>query len=98
MSPEREVTEPGEQVYLPRPSWAPAFFAFAAALALVGIYVGDSFMLPGWVYALIGGIVMLAALRSMVSGGRRSFYRLPRRQRSRGAVLPIETISPPRAD
>jgi hypothetical protein len=99
MSAERtSVTEPGEQVYLPRASWAPVFFAFAAALALAGIYVEDSFMLPGWVYSLIGIVLMLAALRSMISEARRGYYRLPRRQRSRGAVLPVEKITPPRAD
>jgi hypothetical protein len=94
----REVTEPGELVYQPRPSWAPAIFAFAAALAVAGIFVEDSFMLPGWVYSLIGVVVMLAALRSMVGGARRAYYEQPRRQRSRGAVLPVEKISPPQAD
>ena len=98
MSAERQVTEPGELIYLPQPSWAPIFFAFAAALAVAGVFIEDSFMLPGWLYSLIGVVVMLAALRSMVAGARRSFFRLPRKQRSRGAVLPVEKISPPRAD
>jgi hypothetical protein len=90
----REIPEPGELVYLPRPSWAPAFFAAGAALAVCGAFLGE-FMLPGWVYSIVGGIFLLAALRAMVRGARRDYFRLPRRQRVRSAVLPVETISPP---
>jgi hypothetical protein len=93
VSEHREIPEPGELVYLPRPSWAPIFFAFGAALALCGLFI--EFMLTGWVYSVIGGIVALAALRSMVRGASRDYYRLPRKQRVRGAVLPVETIPPP---
>jgi hypothetical protein len=85
-----------EVLYAPRPSWAPAIFAFAAALAVCGIFA-EGFMVPGWVYSIIGGVVMLAALRSMVRGATREYSRRPRKQRVRGAVLPIETISPPQA-
>ncbi len=96
MSAERELTEPGELVYVPRPSWAPAFFALGAALAVCGIFAGG-FMFPPWVYSIVGGIILLAALRSMIAGARSDYYRLPRRQRARGAVLPVETIRPPKA-
>lgn len=96
MSPEhRDIPEPGELVYPARPSWAPVFFAFAAALALCGIFI--EFMVPGWIYSIIGGVVLLFALRSMIRGATSSYFRLPRRQRVRGAVLPVETISPPRS-
>lgn len=93
MSEHREIPEPGELVYPSRPSWAPLFFAFGAALALCGLFI--EFMVTGWIYSVIGGIVALAALRSMVRGAVRDYYRLPRKQRVRGAVLPVETISPP---
>lgn len=95
MTEPREIPEPGELVYAPRPSWAPIFFAFGAALALCGLFA-EGFMVRGWVYSIIGGIVLLAAFRSMVRGARRDYYRRPLRQRVRGAVLPVETISPPR--
>ncbi len=95
MSAEREIAEPGELIYAPRPSWAPAFFALGAALAVCGIFA-EGFMVRGWVYSIIGGVILLAALRSMVRGARRDYQRLPRKQRVRGAVLPVETISPPR--
>ena len=93
---ERKVTEPGEQVYAPTSSWAPALFAFATALAVCGIFA-EGFMVRGWIYSIIGVVIMLAALRSMAQGAVRDYFRLPRRQRVRGAVLPVETIKPPRA-
>jgi uncharacterized membrane protein len=91
----RDIPEPGELVYPSRPSWAPLVFAFAAALALCGIFI--EFMVPGWIYSIIGGIVLLFALRSMIRGATSSYFRLPRKQRVRGAVLPVETIAPPRS-
>lgn len=93
MSPEREIPEPGELLFAPRPSWAPASFAFAAALAVCGVFI--EFMLPGWIWSLAAIVVVLAALRAMVRGAVRDYFRLPRRQRVRGAVLPVEQIRPP---
>jgi len=91
----REIPEPGELVYPSHPSWAPLVFAFAAALALCGVFI--EFMVPGWIYSVIGCVVLLFALRSMIRSAVSSYYRLPRKQRVRGAVLPVETISPPRS-
>jgi len=95
MSAARRVPEPGELVHRPRPSWAPAVFSFALALALCGAFV--DFMFPGWIYSIAGGLLALLALRAMIGDATRSYYRLPRRQRVRGAVLPVERISPPRS-
>ena len=94
MSAERDIPEPSELVYPPRPSWAPAVFAFAAALAVCGIFA-EGFMFRGWIYSIAAGVVLLFALRSMIRGATRDYFRLPRRQKTRGAVLPVETISPP---
>jgi len=96
VSERREIPEPGELIYTPRPSWAPVFFAFGAALALCGLFA-EGFMVRGWIYSIIGGIVLLAAFRGMVRGARRDYYRLPRKQKVRGAVLPVRTISSPRS-
>lgn len=93
MSNERHIPEPGELVYQPRPSWAPAIFALGLALTLCGAFI--TFMLPGWLYAVIGAIIALFALRAMARDSVRAYYRLPRKQRVRGAVLPVEKISPP---
>lgn len=96
MSPRRhDIPEPSERLYAPRPSWAPAVFAFAAALAVCGIFI--KFMLSGWVYSLIGVVVLLAALRGMTRTAVRAHFRLPRRQKVRGAVLPVEPIKFPPA-
>jgi hypothetical protein len=97
MSPEhRHIPEPGEMVYQPRSSWAPAIFAFALALTVCGIFA-EGFMVRGWIYSIIGGVVALFAFRSMVRDAIGSYFSLPRKQQVRGAVLPVETISPPRS-
>jgi uncharacterized membrane protein len=96
MSADRKSPEPGELIYRTRSSWAPAFFAFAAALAVCGIFA-EGFMVRGWIYSIIGGVVLLFALRAMVKNATRDYFRLPRRQKTRGAVLPVETISPPQS-
>lgn len=96
MSPEhRDIPEPGELIHPARPSWAPLLFAFAAALALCGVFI--EFMVPGWVYSIVGCVVLLFALRSMIRGATEGYFSLPRRQHVRGAVLPVETIKPPRS-
>jgi hypothetical protein len=96
MSAERNVPEPGEHIYPPRPSWAPAFLAFALALAVCGVYA-EGFMVRGWIYSIIGLVVAIVALRVLVRGATRDYFRLPRKQKVRGAVLPVETIKPPQA-
>lgn len=95
MSGEREIPEPGELVYPSRPSWAPAIFAFAAALAVCGIFA-EGFMVRGWIYSIVGVVILLFALRAMVKSATRDYFRLPRKQHTRGAVLPVETVSPPK--
>jgi uncharacterized membrane protein len=96
MSEHHEISEPGELVYQPRPSWAPAFFAFGAIGAVCGIFA-EGFMVRGWIYSIAGLVIVLFALRSMIKSATRDYFRLPRKQHARGAVLPVETISPPRS-
>jgi hypothetical protein len=95
MSERREIPEPGELVYAPRSSWLPALLAFALALAVCGIYA-EGFMVRGWVYSIIGLAIAFFALRSIISGAVSEFFGLRRSQRVRGAVLPVETIQPPK--
>lgn len=92
---ERRVPEPGEAVYTPQPSWAPAFFALGALGLVCGIYAADFIFAP-YVYAVIGAVIALGAFRSLVRGAIRDFYRLPRKQRTRSAALPVETIQVPK--
>jgi len=96
MAEHRHVPEPGEVIYRPRFSWAPAVFAFALALTVCGIFA-EGFMVRGWIYSIIGGIVAIFAFRAMVRDSIRSYFSLPRKQPTRGAVLPVEQISQPRS-
>jgi hypothetical protein len=96
VSEHRHIPEPGEVVYQPRSSWAPAVFGFALALTVCGIFA-EGFMVRGWIYSIIGVVVALFAFRSMIQDAIRSYYRLPRKQHVRGAVLPVEQISQPRS-
>jgi hypothetical protein len=94
MSEHRQIPEPGELVHAPKPSWAPAFFALGAMGLVAGIYAAG-FVFPPIVYAVVGAILVLAAFRGFTRGAIRSYYVLPRRQKVRGAALPVETISIP---
>jgi hypothetical protein len=90
----RQVPEPGETIYLPRPSWGPVFFAVGALGLICGIFAGGFIFAP-YIWGILGAIFLLAAFRNIVRGAVRDYYRLPRRQETRGAALPIETISGP---
>ena len=94
MAEHRNVAEPGEMIYTPRPSWAPVFFAVGAVGLVCGTFAAG-FIFSPFIYAIIGAIVALAAFRAIVRGSVRDYYRLPRRQEARGAALPVETISTP---
>jgi hypothetical protein len=94
MAEHRQIPEPGELIYTPRPSWAPAFLALGAVGLVCGIYAAG-FIFPPFVYAVVGAIFALAALRNLARAAIRDYFRLPRRQHVRGAALPIETISIP---
>ena len=94
MSEHRDIPEPGELVYAPRPSWAPAFFALGVAGLVAGVYA-DGFLFPALAYAAAGFAFFIAAFRSLTRGAIRDYFKLPRKQKVRGAVLPVETISPP---
>jgi hypothetical protein len=94
MSEHREIPEPGELVYPPRPSWAPAFFALGAVAAVGGIFA-EGFVVSAWIYSIVGGVILLFALSSMIRSAGRDYFRLPRKQHARGAALPVEKIKFP---
>jgi hypothetical protein len=95
MSEHRHIPEPGELVFTSRPSWAPAFFAIGALGLICGIYAGG-FIFSPYIYAIAGAIFALAALRSLIRGAVRGYFRLPRKQHVKNAALPVETITPPK--
>lgn len=94
MAEHRQVPEPGETIYAPRPSWGPVFFAIGAIGVVCGTFAGG-FMFKPLIWGIIGAIFLLAAFRSIARGSARDYFRLPRRQETRGAALPVETISSP---
>jgi predicted PurR-regulated permease PerM len=95
MSEHRQIPEPGELVYTPKPSWAPAFFALGAIGLVCGIYAAG-FIFSPFIYAIVGAVFFLAAFRNLVRGAIRDYFRLPRKQQVRGAALPVEVITPPK--
>jgi hypothetical protein len=92
MSEHRHIPEPGELIYAPKPSWAPAFLALGAIGLVCGIYAAG-FIFSPFVYAIVGAIFALGAFRSLVRGAIRGYFRLPRKQRVRSAALPVEQIN-----
>lgn len=94
MAEHRHVPEPGETIYTPRPSWAPAFFALGAVGLVCGIFAAG-FIFSPFIYAIVGAVIILGAFRALIRGAVRDYYRLPRRQETRSAALPVATISKP---
>ena len=90
-SEHRHVPEPGELIYAPKASWAPAFFALGAIGLVGGIYAAG-FIFSPYVYSVAGAVIILLAFRSLLRGGIRGYFRLPRRQKVHSAALPIEQI------
>lgn len=95
MSEHRHIPEPGELVFTPRSSWAPAFLAVGALALVCGIYAAG-FIFSPYIYAIGGAIFALAAFRLLAKGAIRGYFRLPRKQHVKHAALPVETITLPK--
>jgi hypothetical protein len=79
--------EPTESIYLPRPSIYPALFAFGLAAVFVGLFAW-------WPYSVIGGLIALPSLIAWLRTNRREIARMPRRQHTDTAPIPL-SVSPP---
>ena len=79
--------KPTEVVYLPKPSAYPALLAFGLAALVVGLFAW-------WPYAVIGGIIALISLIAWLRRNRDDIARMPRRQRTDTAPIPL-SVSPP---
>lgn len=74
-----------ELIYLPAPSWAPAFVAAGIALVLLGLFAG-------WVWSAGGAAFLLGGLGRWIHLVRDDLSHLPREQRPLTAVVPpLET-------
>ncbi len=87
MSSDGNVPAAPELVYVPRPSWVPAFTAFGIALVLVGLFAG-------WFYSAVGAVFLIAAVIRWAKDAGDEVSRMPLEQRTVTAVLPARTSSP----
>jgi uncharacterized membrane protein YdjX (TVP38/TMEM64 family) len=78
---ERRLPEATELVYVPQPSVLPFF----VAAGLTGVIVG---LFAGWVWSVIGAVVLLVAVWRWIRLTGEEISRMPREQRPATAVLP----------
>jgi len=72
-----------EVIYLPRPAIHPALLAFGLATLIVGLF-------SWWPYAVIGGVIAIIALVGWLRRNRQEIERMPRRQRTDTAPIPLD--------
>ena len=85
MADQSQIPEPSELVYVPGPSWAPAFTAAALMMLTIGAF-------KGLVYVLIGAVLLARAILYWVRDADRQAESLPRRQQVSTAVIPATTL------
>jgi hypothetical protein len=79
--------KPTEAIYLARPSAAPALFALGFAAVIVGLFAW-------WPYSVIGGAIALFAVVAWLRGNRSEISRMPNRQRTDTAPIPLSGSRP----
>ena len=80
--------KPTEAIYLSRPSVAPAMFALGFAAVIVGLFAW-------WPYSVIGAAIALPSLIAWLRANRREIARMPRRQHTDTAPIPLSVSPPP---
>jgi hypothetical protein len=79
--------KPTEVIYLPRASVLPALFAFGVAALIVGLFAW-------WPYSVIGGVIALFSLIGWLRANRGEIGRMPNRQRTDTAPIPLSASRP----
>jgi hypothetical protein len=79
--------EPTESIYLPRRTLYPALVAFGLAAVIVGLF-------SWWPYSVIGGAIALVSLIAWLRVNRDEIARMPRRQHTDTAPIPL-SVTPP---
>jgi hypothetical protein len=85
MADQSQLPEPTELIYVPGPSWAPAFTAAALLMLTVGAF-------KGLIYVIIGAILLVRAIMFWFRDADRQADSLPRRQTVSTAVIPATTL------
>jgi hypothetical protein len=80
--------EPTESIYLPRPTVYPALVAFGLAAVVVGLF-------SWWPYWAVGGAIALVSLVAWLRTNRDEIARMPRRQHTDTAPIPLSVSPPP---
>jgi hypothetical protein len=80
--------KPTESIYLPRPAIHPALFAFGLSAVIVGLFAW-------WPYSVIGGVIALLSLIGWLRANRNEIARMPRRQHTDTAPIPLSVSPPP---
>jgi hypothetical protein len=65
----------GDVVQLPTAGFAPIGVALGLALVIVGLYA--HLLVPGYVYSILGGVILLRSLAGWLSQVKRDVSRLP---------------------
>jgi hypothetical protein len=79
--------KPTESIYLPRPTAYPALFAIGFAALIVGLF-------SWWPYSVIGAFIALGALIGWLRANRDEIARMPRRQETDTAPIPLSVSVP----
>jgi membrane-bound ClpP family serine protease len=80
--------KPTELIYLSRPTVYPALLAFGIAALIVGLFAW-------WPYSVIGGVIALFSLIAWLRTNRAEIARMPRRQHTDTAPIPLSVSPPP---
>jgi hypothetical protein len=83
--------KPTESIYLPRPTPYPALFAFGFAALIVGLFAW-------WPYSVIGALIALGSLLAWLRANRAEIARMPRRQETDTAPIPLAATRPPSSE
>jgi hypothetical protein len=80
--------KPTELIQLPKASVLPALLAIGIAAIVVGLY-------SWWPYSIAGGILTLLTLVAWLRANRDEIGRMPRRQRTDTAPIPLSVSRTP---
>jgi hypothetical protein len=79
--------KPTEAIYLSRPTIFPALLALGLSAVVVGLFAW-------WPYSVIGGVIALMSLIGWLRSNRDDIARMPRRQRTDTAPIPLSVSTP----